>query len=79
MAVLLPIDHLRELWPQNLCGARIGALLHPASVSTTLEHTSQILEREDGELLRLRALFGPQHGYLRLKSRIPSRDFTAAS
>jgi uncharacterized protein YbbC (DUF1343 family) len=64
VAVLLPIDHLRELWPQKLRGARIGALLHPASVSATLEHASKILEREHGDLLRLRALFGPQHGYL---------------
>ena len=62
--VLLPLDHLSELWPQKLRGARIGALLHPASVSAKLEHASQILERESGELFRLRALFGPQHGFL---------------
>src|SRR5205807_2329351 len=64
MAVLLPLDHLAELWPQKLRGARVGALLHPASVSAKLEHGSQILERESGELFRLRALFGPQHGFL---------------
>jgi uncharacterized protein YbbC (DUF1343 family) len=63
-AVLLPLDHLTELWPQKLRGARIGALLHPASVSTTLEHASHILERENEKLFRLGALFGPQHGYL---------------
>lgn len=64
MSVLLPVDHLRELWPGELRGARIGALLHPASVSATLEHTSQVLERENGNLFRLAALFGPQHGFL---------------
>ena len=64
MPVLLPLDHLEELWPQKLHGARIGALLHPASVSARLEHASQIIERENGELFRLHALFGPQHGYL---------------
>ncbi len=62
MPVRLPIDHLAELWPAKLTGARIGALLHPASVSATLEHSSRVLERT--ESLRLAALFGPQHGYL---------------
>src|SRR5438067_518554 len=62
--VLLPLDHLEELWPENLSGARIGALLHPASVSATLEHAAKIFERNAGNLFRLRALFGPQHGYL---------------
>src|SRR2546423_6619294 len=64
MIVLLPIDHLAELWPKKLRRARIGALLHPASVSSKLEHASRILERYSGELFRLAALFGPQHGFL---------------
>ncbi|MDQ6625675.1 MAG: DUF1343 domain-containing protein [Verrucomicrobiota bacterium] len=64
MAVLLPIDHLAELWPATLRGVRVGALLHPASVGKTLEHTSRILERTSGEFLRLSAFFGPQHGFL---------------
>jgi uncharacterized protein YbbC (DUF1343 family) len=64
MAVLLPIDHLAELWPEKLRGVRIGALLHPASVSHTLEHSSRTLERAHGKLFRLAAFFGPQHGFL---------------
>jgi len=64
MAVELPLDHLSELWPEKFRGARIGALLHPASVSAKLEHASRILERHDGSLFRLSALFGPQHGFL---------------
>jgi uncharacterized protein YbbC (DUF1343 family) len=64
MAVQIPVDHLPELWPKELRGARVGAVLHPASVSSTLEHTSRILERLNGELFQLRALFGPQHGFL---------------
>ncbi len=64
MAVLLPVDHLDEVWPDHLRGARLGALLHPASVGAALEHTSTLLERREGELFRLRAFFGPQHGYL---------------
>jgi len=62
--VLLPLDHLEEIWPETLRGVRIGALLNPASISATVEHASRILERHDGKLFRLRALFGPQHGYL---------------
>jgi len=64
MAVLLPLDHLAELWPKRFRGAQIGALLHPASVSAKLEHASKILERHNGDLFRLSALFGPQHGFL---------------
>jgi uncharacterized protein YbbC (DUF1343 family) len=61
--VHLPLDHLSELWPRKFHGARIGALLHPASVSAKLEHTSRILERRNGDLFRLAVFFGPQHGF----------------
>src|SRR5215467_1385442 len=64
MAVELPIDHLLELWPAKFRGARVGALIHPASVSSKLEHASRILERYNGDLFRLAAFFGPQHGFL---------------
>jgi uncharacterized protein YbbC (DUF1343 family) len=64
VAVHLPLDNLHELWPEEFRGARIGALLHPASVSSKLEHASRILERFNGELFRLAAYFGPQHGFL---------------
>ena len=63
-AVKLPIDRLPELWPSELRGTNIGAVLHPASVSATLVHSARILEKFDGDLFRLGALFGPQHGYL---------------
>jgi uncharacterized protein YbbC (DUF1343 family) len=63
MPVQLSIDGLAELWPSKFGGARVGALLHPASINSNLEHTSTVLERETGKLWRLRALFGPQHGY----------------
>jgi uncharacterized protein YbbC (DUF1343 family) len=62
--VLLPLDHLPELWPEKLRGARIGALLHPASVSPRLEHASHILEGFNGDLFKIAAFFGPQHGFL---------------
>jgi uncharacterized protein YbbC (DUF1343 family) len=63
MAVVLPVDHLAAIWPRRFRGARVGALLHPASVNSKLEHTSAVLEASDDKLWRLRALFGPQHGY----------------
>ena len=63
MRVKIPLDNLAELWPAKWRGARLGALLHPASVSGSLQHASQILGRHD-DLFQLRALFGPQHGYL---------------
>jgi uncharacterized protein YbbC (DUF1343 family) len=64
MCVQLPLDHLSELWPKKLLGARIGALLHPASVSSRLEHASQIFERRNGDIFHLAAFLGPQHGFL---------------
>ena len=64
MRVQLPLDHLLELWPNKFRGARIGALLHPASISSKLEHASRLLERYSGDLFRLAAFFGPQHGFL---------------
>lgn len=62
--VRLPLDRLPELWPKDLKGAKIGAVLHPASVSSGLVHAADVLKAHDGDLFRLAALFGPQHGYL---------------
>src|SRR5690606_20530488 len=62
--VRLPLDRLPELWPKSLKGAKIGAVLHPASVSASLVHAADVLKAFDGDLFRLGALFGPQHGYL---------------
>ncbi|MGV3533134.1 MAG: exo-beta-N-acetylmuramidase NamZ family protein [Chthoniobacteraceae bacterium] len=64
MRVRLAIDDLESNWPAHLRGCRLGAVLHPASVNSRLEHTSRVLERHSGTLFQLRALFGPQHGYL---------------
>src|ERR1700745_1839805 len=64
MRVDLPLDHLPELWPNKFRGARIGALLHPASVSSNLEHASRILERHSGDLFHLAPFFAPQHVFL---------------
>ena len=62
--VLLPIDRLAALWPKELRKSRIGAVLHPASISASLMHSAEVLHSHDGDLFQLKALFGPQHGYL---------------
>ena len=62
--VRLPLDRLSNLWPKALKNAAVGAVLHPASVSANLRHASEVLKIHDGSLFRLKALFGPQHGYL---------------
>ena len=64
MPVQLSLDHLPELWPNKFRGGRVGALVHPPSVSSKLEHASRILKRHSRELFRLAAFFGPQHGFL---------------
>ncbi|MBF0430806.1 MAG: DUF1343 domain-containing protein [Fibrobacteria bacterium] len=64
LSVKLPIDILKELWPGSLKGAGIGALLHPASISSTILHSLDILKSHDGTLFNLKCLFGPQHGFL---------------
>ncbi len=61
--VILPVDRLRETWPDRLCGARLGALLHSASVDGQLRPTLSHLEEMSGDLIHLAALFGPQHGF----------------
>ena len=62
--VKLPLDRLPELWPKSLKNVALGAVLHPASISASLTHASDVLKSHDGTLFRLKALFGPQHGYL---------------
>jgi uncharacterized protein YbbC (DUF1343 family) len=62
--VVLPVDRLPDLWPARLRGRRTGALLHAASVGSSLRPTLSVLEEMDARgLLRLAALFGPQHGF----------------
>lgn len=62
--VILPVDRLAELWPARCRGRRTGALLHAASVDSSLRPTLSILEEmHAGGLIKLSALFGPQHGF----------------
>lgn len=62
--VVLPVDRLPDLWPDRLRGRRTGALLHAASIDSSLRPTLAVLEEMDaGGSIKLAALFGPQHGF----------------
>jgi uncharacterized protein YbbC (DUF1343 family) len=56
------IDRCEKKWPRTLRNARVGLLVHPASINTRFEHTSALLKKSGK--LALSALFGPQHGIL---------------
>ncbi len=60
LTVSTGLDFLEKKWPHSLNGARIGLLLHPASVNRQLHHAVHLfLHSKKMELI---ALFGPQHG-----------------
>ncbi len=61
-AVLTGLDQLEKLWPRDLRGARIGLVVHPASVNRRFEHAVDLCLRS--KKFRLTTLFGPQHGIL---------------
>lgn len=59
----LALDNLPNHWPKEFKGATVGAVLHPASVNSHLTSTLDVLTQFP-EILKLKALFGPQHGFL---------------
>lgn len=61
--VTLPVDRLADCWPSDRTNLKVGALLHGASTTSSLEPTLQVLERLNGQAFELKALFGPQHGF----------------
>jgi uncharacterized protein YbbC (DUF1343 family) len=54
------LDMIERHWPGDLKGARVGLVVHPASVNNRLEHAVPIFGRS--KKFRLTTLFGPQHG-----------------
>lgn len=54
------LDLIERNWPRKFDGARIGLLVHPASVNRNLEHAVSVCLRS--RKFKLAALFGPQHG-----------------
>ena len=55
------LDLLARSLPKWLRGRRVGLLMHPASVTARLESARDVVARLCGD--RLRALYGPQHGF----------------
>ncbi len=62
MKVELALSDFAANYPTALRGKKLGAVLHPASVTTDYRHTLNVLRELNGNLFRLSALFGPQHG-----------------
>lgn len=58
--VLTGLDLLKKRWPGVLRGARVGLLVNPASVNRKLTHAIDLFMETDK--LKLKVLFGPQHG-----------------
>jgi uncharacterized protein YbbC (DUF1343 family) len=54
------LDRIEKRWPKDLKGARVGLVVHPASVNSKLEHAITVTSKS--RKFRLTALFGPQHG-----------------
>jgi uncharacterized protein YbbC (DUF1343 family) len=62
IGTLTGLDLVDKLWPLDLKGARVGLVVHPASVNGNLEHAVNVCIRS--RKFKLAALFGPQHGIL---------------
>jgi uncharacterized protein YbbC (DUF1343 family) len=56
------LDLLDKSWPKDLRGARVGLVVHPASINVRLDHALPVARAS--RKFRLAALFGPQHGIL---------------
>ena len=60
MSVNLGIDEIERKWPEELWGARVGLLVHQASVDSNLRYTWDVFLHS--QFVKVRALFAPQHG-----------------
>jgi len=60
--ILIGLELIEKQWPRNLKDARVGLVVHPASVNSKLQHALPLLRKSKN--FRLSALFGPQHGIL---------------
>jgi len=56
------LDLLKQMWPGELEGARLGLVVHPASVDRKLTHAVDIFRKMKN--VELKVLFGPQHGIM---------------
>lgn len=54
------MDLFERHWPRSLKGARVGLVVHPASVNSRMEHATGLFVKS--RKCRVAAFFGPQHG-----------------
>jgi len=54
------LENIHKKWPKQLKDARVGLLVHPASVNSRLHHASELFMKS--KKFMVHALFGPQHG-----------------
>jgi uncharacterized protein YbbC (DUF1343 family) len=54
------LERVLKIWPKQLKGARVGLLVHPASVNRKTIHAVDLFKKTRN--FTLKALFGPQHG-----------------
>jgi uncharacterized protein YbbC (DUF1343 family) len=59
---LTGLDLIEKKWPKDLKDARVGLVVHPASMNRKLEHAITVSRRT--KKFQLTTLFGPQHGIL---------------
>ncbi len=62
MPIRTGLELFEKKWPRRLSGARVGLLVHPASVNRRLNHAVNLFLLS--KKCTLTALFGPQHGFL---------------
>ncbi|HSB51328.1 MAG TPA: DUF1343 domain-containing protein [Dissulfurispiraceae bacterium] len=60
MTVLSGLDQIETRWPRFLRDARVGLVVHPASVNRSLHHASVVAARS--RKFTVRSFLGPQHG-----------------
>ncbi len=60
--VLTGLDLIGKRWPKDLKAARVGLVVHPASIDHRLEHAVTVCARS--KKFKLTTLFGPQHGIM---------------
>ena len=54
------LDIFNKRWPKKLNDSRVGLVVHPASVNSSMEHAVDCFGKSNR--FKLKALFGPQHG-----------------
>jgi uncharacterized protein YbbC (DUF1343 family) len=60
MGIKTGLDAFEKLWPKKLKGARVGLLVHTASVNAGFTYATTLFFQSNK--CEIKALFGPQHG-----------------